>query len=192
MNATTYTITHELIGDSAPATAVQIAQIIREWNTADWTYHTHEHSDKIEVRAVRNEGSDTVGAPDRHVQWHETSSDDEFYIVVGEVEASITTAFEAFMADEKAVEEAIDNSTSASYGGGSYKLELFHDGTYRVLASNRIGNAYKSDGIIISIPTLREDEMAVLDDDDNEVVGAMYDNAIEELRRNFDYAISEA
>lgn len=121
-------------------------------------------------------------------EWGNGEGKDVFEIV----ETSITTAFELFMADEAAVEEAIDNSTSASHSGGSYKLELFHDGTYRVLASNQIGNLYNSAGLLISIPTLRDDEMAVLDDEDNEVSGAMYDNAIDELRRNFEYAQSES
>lgn len=119
-------------------------------------------------------------------EWGNGEGSDDFEIV----ETSISTAFEAFMADTKAVEGAIDSSTSASHGGGSYKLELFSDGTYRVLS--QVGNLYDSTGIIISIPALRDDDMAPIDDDGNELASAFYDNAIEELRRNFEYAVSES
>lgn len=107
-------------------------------------------------------------------------------------ENSIQQAFEAFMADEKAVEEAIDSSTTASDNGSGYSVELFNDGTFRVLWDNNIGNLYKSAGIIISIPALSEDERDVLDDDGEVIEGtAFYDNAIDQLRRDFEYVMSE-
>jgi len=87
---TLYTITHELFGDCAPATESEIQQIVNGWNDADWTYYTHGFNHVLEVRAVRNQGSETSGTPMRSVHWRETSSEDEFYIVVGEIAPSLT------------------------------------------------------------------------------------------------------
>lgn len=102
-------------------------------------------------------------------------------------ETSITTAFESFMADSAAVEEAIESGTAAAE---SASIELFHDGTYRVLWSGNIGNLYRSDGIIVSIPTLRDDERGFWLEEYDMESPPFYDNAIDELRRNFEYAIS--
>jgi len=81
MDATTYIITHDLIGDCAPATENQIAQIIREWNTEDWTYSTREQMCQLRVYATRSENSE-VSNPGR--DWRETGDEDQFYIVAGE------------------------------------------------------------------------------------------------------------
>lgn len=94
-------------------------------------------------------------------------------------------AYKNFLSE---AELAIDKATSASYAGSGYNVELFENGTYRVLWNNHIGNLYVSKGIIISIPTLRDDEMAIMDEEGNEICSAFYDNALEELERNFEYA----
>lgn len=65
-----------------------------------------------------------------------------------------TPAFQDFMSNRKRVEEAILKSTRAGFAGGSYKLELFEDGTFRVLWSGHVGNRYASPGIMLTIPEL--------------------------------------
>lgn len=97
--------------------------------------------------------------------------------------SGIKQAFESFMSDEKAVCEAIDMSTIAGYSGSGYSVELFDDGHHRLLWDNQIGNRYDSPGVIIHIPKLTEDEVETGD------APAFYDNAIEALRENFEYAM---
>jgi hypothetical protein len=89
-------------------------------------------------------------------------------------------AFNGFMAAD--IEEAIDKSTQASFDGNGYSIELFTDGTYRLLWNNNIGNLYDSPGIIVPVPALSDDDMG---DDD---VPAFYENAIEQMHQNFDMA----
>lgn len=62
-----------------------------------------------------------------------------------------TATLEAFIASDE-FEDAVKSSTTAGFGGGDYKVELFDDGTWRVLWSGQIGNLYISDGIILGIP----------------------------------------
>jgi len=90
---------------------------------------------------------------------------------------SIQQAFEDFMAES--FQSAVDSSTQASWGGSGYSVELFHGGSYRVLWNGEIGNRYDSPGIILSVPTLGDEEW----DDDPAV--RFYDNAEEEMRDTF-------
>lgn len=83
-------------------------------------------------------------------------------------------AFEIFM--EEAFEDACISSTKASWGGSGYSVELFADGTYRVLWNNNIGNLYDSPGLIISIPPLGDEEW----DDDIDI--CYFDRAIEAMK----------
>lgn len=69
---------------------------------------------------------------------------------------SIQAAFDAFMSE--AFEGAVDKSTKASWDGSGYSVELFPDGTYRVLWDNQIGDRYSSRGLILSIPALSSDD----------------------------------
>ena len=56
------------------------------------------------------------------------------------------------------VEEAIDMATSQSYGGsGTVRVELFKDGTYRVLPD--VGNLYNSPGLLVAVSPLSEDHV---------------------------------
>lgn len=88
-------------------------------------------------------------------------------------------AFDAFMTDTQAVHAAVDVATGQSWGGTpTVRLELFTDGTYRLLTT--VGSAYRSPGILMSIPPLSEDELG---EDDFE---AFYDNAVEALKQNFE------
>lgn len=93
---------------------------------------------------------------------------------------SIQKAFDNFLADRETLEAAILSSTRASWGGGHYTVELFEDGTYRVLAGHHIGNLYQSPGMLLQIPRLTEDEWDGTDDSE-----AFFDNAIDQLRDTF-------
>lgn len=66
------------------------------------------------------------------------------------------SAFDNFMRED--FESAVDSATKASWGGSGYSVELFDDGSYRVLWDNNIGNLYDSPGIILGIPALSDDE----------------------------------
>jgi hypothetical protein len=50
--------------------------------------------------------------------------------------------------------EGCKAATRASWGGSGCSVELFVDGTWRVLWNNEIGNRYNSPGEIISLPAL--------------------------------------
>ena len=92
-------------------------------------------------------------------------------------------AFDSFMA--KGFEDACVSSTKAGWGGGSYSVELFDDGTYRVQDTGSIGNLYQSLGMVLTIPQLGDDEW----DEDN---GHFFDNAEEVMRDWFAEAIAQA
>lgn len=54
--------------------------------------------------------------------------------------------------------KAIEKSTQAGFGGSGYSVELFPDGTHRVLWDNQIGNRYESPGVIVKVPRVPQDE----------------------------------
>lgn len=90
---------------------------------------------------------------------------------------SVKSAFESFMTND--FQSAVDSSTKASWGGGGYSVELFDDGTYRVLWDNQIGNLYDSPGLILSVPSLEDEDW----DEDPSI--RFYDNAEEAIRDAF-------
>lgn len=90
---------------------------------------------------------------------------------------SVRQAFDSFM--EKDFQSAVDSSTKASWGGSGYSVELFDDGTYRVLWNNNIGNLYDSPGMILGIPSLGDEEW----DEDPSI--RYYDDAEEAIRESF-------
>ena len=65
--------------------------------------------------------------------------------------ANFDATLEAFI-DSSEFEQAVKDSTTAGFGGSGYSVELFADGTWRVLWDNQIGNLYISDGIILGVP----------------------------------------
>jgi uncharacterized protein YndB with AHSA1/START domain len=71
---------------------------------------------------------------------------------------------DAFLASDD-FPEAVAQSTRASWSGGSYKVELFPGGDWRVLWSSEIGNKYETPGLILTVPTA-PDEWGDLSDDD--------------------------
>jgi len=83
--------------------------------------------------------------------------------------------------------ESVIGSTKAGFGGSSYKVELFPDGTWRVLWSNQIGNIYDSPGIIQAISSLSDDDyqafvdMAGSDDSDALVKELRNTDALDEI-----------
>lgn len=65
--------------------------------------------------------------------------------------ANFNRTLEQFI-DSADFEEGVTSSTTAGFGGSGYSVELFEDGTWRVLWDNQIGNLYTSPGIILGIP----------------------------------------
>jgi len=90
---------------------------------------------------------------------------------------SVQQAFDSFMAND--FQSAVDSSTEASQSGSGYSVELFDDGTYRVLWNNQIGNLYDSPGLILSIPSLSDEEW----DEDPSI--RFYDNAEQAIRDSY-------
>lgn len=86
---------------------------------------------------------------------------------------SVKQAFENFMSND--FESAVISSTKAGWGGSGYSVELFDNGTYRVLWDNEIGNLYNSPGLILSIPQLSNDDY-------DEKNGHYFDNAKQEMQ----------
>jgi len=95
------------------------------------------------------------------------------------VKATFVQAFTAFMLD--GFEDAVVSSTKASFGGGSYSVELFEDGTYRVQPASSFGNLYETPGIILKVPTLSDDDWDVSE----EGPGHFFENAEAEMRDVF-------
>lgn len=73
--------------------------------------------------------------------------------------------------------DGIVSATKASWSGSGYSVELFEDGTWRNLWNNQIGNKYETPGIILSLPTLPEEDTAEVDEE--EVV--KHDQALRDL-----------
>ena len=94
---------------------------------------------------------------------------------------TIKQAFEKFMV--QSFESAVDMSTRASWGGSGYSVELFDDGTYRVLWDNQIGNLYETPGLILGIPPLNDEEW-----DDEESL-RFYENAEDMMREHYQETI---
>ena len=98
---------------------------------------------------------------------------------------SLLQAFENFT-NSAEYHVAFDSATKASWSGPGYSVELFPDGTFRVLSDNDIGKFYYTPGLILSIPTLTDEEW----DDDPDL--RFYDNAEKELEENFKYSVTAA
>ena len=87
-------------------------------------------------------------------------------------------AFSNFMAEQ--FETACLSSTRASFSGSGYSVELFDDGSYRVLWNNSIGNLYDSAGIIIFVPVLGDNEY-----DSEDESNSFFDNAEDAMRDSY-------
>ena len=94
---------------------------------------------------------------------------------------SFKAAFELFMAED--FEDACVSSTKAGWGGGSYSVELFEDGSYRVQDTGSIGSLYESPGIVLTIPRLGDEEW-------NKDNGHFFGNAEEKMCEWFAESLS--
>lgn len=99
--------------------------------------------------------------------------------------SGIISACERFK--KEAIEEAIKSSTQASYGGSGYSVELFPDGSYRVLQNNQFFNLYEAKGVIIGIPPCSNDDSP---DDDNDEW--FFGNAIKAFEEKFNHQVISA
>ena len=97
---------------------------------------------------------------------------------------TIQQAFDKFMSND--FKAAVDSSTKASWGGSGYSVEMFDDGTYRVLWNNNIGNMYDSPGLVLEVPALNDGDW----DEDPRV--RFYDNAEDTIREWFAEALLPA
>lgn len=92
----------------------------------------------------------------------------------------IERTFNLFMTE--VFEAAVISSTRASWDGRWYCVELFPDKSYRVLWSGLIGNQYDSQGVILNIPSLDDDDW----NDDEDSNQHFFHNAEEEMRLRFE------
>lgn len=93
--------------------------------------------------------------------------------------------------------DAIVSSTKASWGGSGYSVELFADDRYRVLADMQIGNLYQSDGIVLGVPKLTDEEQDEADDEPFEgglleVVEFYRDEKAEQMRDALAYTLEQS
>lgn len=81
--------------------------------------------------------------------------------------------------------KAVLSSTEAGFAGSGYSVEVFENGSWRVLWDNQIGNLYVSPGMIVPVPQLTQEQHDEADDDDNitlkEVVEFYRDELVAEL-----------
>lgn len=75
---------------------------------------------------------------------------------------TIAQALEAFISDNngRTFEQAVKDATTAGFSGSGYAVELFEDGTFRVLWNGQIGNLYASPGLILGIPQFGEETIS--------------------------------
>lgn len=104
-------------------------------------------------------------------------------------QAAIKKALNAFI-ESSDFEAGCTSATKASWGGSGYSVELFTDGTWRVLWDNAIGNKYETPGVILRLPAINDDEYQQLvveeemeeDEFFNLGFGNEYDDLAKELR----------
>lgn len=107
---------------------------------------------------------------------------------------TIDTCIDAFLKSDD-FKEGVISSTKASWGGSCYCVELFEDGTWRVLWKNQIGNLYTSPGIIIPLPILDTEGIQEFIDagggDEDEFLSWIYDVDEEELKEDMLYMLHD-
>lgn len=72
--------------------------------------------------------------------------------------SKLNEALETFLENDDEFASAIISSTNAGFSGSGYSVELFPDGTHRVLWNDAIGNRYEPTGVVMSIPQLSDEE----------------------------------
>lgn len=110
-------------------------------------------------------------------------------------EPSLETALESFIAspDFKA---GVISSTKAGFGGSECKVELFEDGTYRVLWANQIGNRYETPGEILALPQIPDEDLEEIEGwTEEEVQDQAFnlhaDEYEQDLRRELDFILEQ-
>ena len=67
-------------------------------------------------------------------------------------------ALETFLEDDNAFASAIISSTNAGFSGSGYSVELFLDGSHRVIWNDAIGNRYEPEGLVLGLPKLSDED----------------------------------
>lgn len=88
------------------------------------------------------------------------------------MKANLMNTLEKFVKSNEFA-DAIVKSTKAGWGGSGYSVEIFPDGTHRVLWDNAIGNLYRSPGMLVAIPQLSAEECDEVEDDSEEALLAV-------------------
>lgn len=96
---------------------------------------------------------------------------------------AIKTQFNNFLQNWELVEQLILESTHVSFGGGSCFLEINENSCDTVLNPSIY---YKPSGLLIELPILGEDDYDSESEDESN-----FDNAIEELEREFKQKFSD-
>lgn len=104
--------------------------------------------------------------------------------------ANLRSTLKKFLASPD-FQAGVISASKAAWGGGGYSVELFPDGTWRVLSDSQIGNLYESKGIILSLPEIdfeRDEDNEDLSDEECLVEAWDWeeDSAREELNERFD------
>jgi hypothetical protein len=90
-------------------------------------------------------------------------------------------ALDNFISSDEFTTALID-STKAGFGGSHYSVELFEDGTFRVLWANQIGNKYQTPGLIMRVPQFSDEDWKDWEDAGEEPYD--YDNKLEQEMRD--------
>lgn len=112
-------------------------------------------------------------------------------------DASISAAFEAFLKSSD-FRAGLINSTKASWSGWDFRVELFEDGTWRLLSKMRTEwakNRYVSPGVILKLPVLDDDglqEAMETGIDEGEYLSLCFDNEEAELTQELRQSLQEA
>jgi hypothetical protein len=73
-------------------------------------------------------------------------------------EEGVKRALEAFLGDDKEFTAAVISSTNAGFHGSSQSIELFEDGTYRIIWTEAIGSRYQPTGELLRVPQLSDED----------------------------------
>lgn len=101
---------------------------------------------------------------------------------------SLKTALESFIASPD-FKDGVISSTKAGFGGSGYSVELFEDGSHRVLWNNQIGNLYQTPGVILSLPQIDPENLEEIEGWTEEEV---QDNAFDLEVNEFEQELRDA
>jgi hypothetical protein len=109
--------------------------------------------------------------------------------------ADLKTALNDFLASND-FKAGVISSTKAGFGGSSYKVELFEDGTYRVLWAGQIGNLYETPGEILELAQLDAENLEEMEGwTEEEIQDQAFtlerDEMEQELRRELDFILEQ-